>query len=326
MNAGTLQNALIAFTDRQYQSHAAKDLRDFIFSNHVFRTLDAGFLDFATRHRSAIIDHLGIDEHVQALAEHFVHSTNYFTFKRNQFIQFPKNHDTILLDEYRRYLGQIRHALIDTETPGDLSRLVMPEMQAHFNQLIDMLMSIAMPEFDDDSGLQLLVTTFPCGEYSAEFQTDILNITIPLLNEPILDIGCGSDGTLVKRLTAGGHEAFGLDRCAPDAPGFFLGNWMDFDFIPDTWGTIIAHQSFSTHFMFNHLYRPDAALVYAKRYMAIIESLKTGGEFLYAPGLPFMEKHIAGLTRFEAATSPVPRSKKPETAGDISYSTSIRKC
>jgi hypothetical protein len=53
---------------------------------------------------------------------------------------------------------------------------------------------------------------------------------------------------------------------------------------------VIAHQSFSLHFLHAHVHSETRAARFAQRYLEILASLAPRGRFLYAPALPFLEK------------------------------------
>lgn len=166
--------------------------------------------------------------------------------------------------------------------------------------------------------------TPPCHEYDPEFQLALWGITPANLRselkEPILDLGCGQQASLVRYLRAAGLEAYGVDRFVDADPagggdgrggdgrggegrspvdgdsdglvdGEFLrqGDWLDTPLQPKSWGTIISHMGFSNHFFHHHLRKDGHPERYARRFMDILGALKQGGRFLYAPGLPFFE-------------------------------------
>jgi hypothetical protein len=131
-----------------------------------------------------------------------------------------------------------------------------------------------------------------CHEYSAEFQIEILHLKVEELMEPVLDIGCGRQGNLVKYLRAEGVEAYGFDRLHADLPFLTSADWLEFQYGASKWGTIISNLGFSNHFHHHHLREDGDFLKYAEKYIEILRSLKPGGCFHYAPGLPFIEQHL----------------------------------
>jgi SAM-dependent methyltransferase len=116
-----------------------------------------------------------------------------------------------------------------------------------------------------------------------------LSIDTINLKEPILDIGCGIEHHLVTYLQEMGYDAYGIDRDTRPGEKIFKESWLDYDFNPSYWGTVISHLSFTNHFRHHHLKTGSDHLLYAKKYIQILQSLKPGGRFYYAPGLPFIE-------------------------------------
>ena len=142
------------------------------------------------------------------------------------------------------------------------------------------------------SGDQEYAVPVACSEYPPDLQLSILNIDLKLLIEPVLDIGCGRELNLVNYLRDNGIEAYGIDRFDNDNPYYFKTDWLEYNFDIQKWGSLISNLGFSNHFI-HHNQRADGNFRgYAKKYMEILNSLKTGGSFYYAPDLPFIEKHL----------------------------------
>ncbi len=134
-----------------------------------------------------------------------------------------------------------------------------------------------------------------CAEYSPELQLRILGIDPEKLIEPVIDVGCGEHAALVIYLRERGIEAYGIDRsCDGMVPYLFAKSWFEFDFIPNRWGTITSNLSFSTHFLNNHLLGDGGHIAYAAKYMELLNSLRPGGAWHYAPSIPFIEEHLPG--------------------------------
>jgi len=131
-----------------------------------------------------------------------------------------------------------------------------------------------------------------CSEYSAEFQLSLLNINLTDLLEPVLDIGCGKQANLVNFLRYKGIEAFGIDRFAENNNFNENADWLEYDYGFLKWGTIISNLGFSNHFHHQHLRNDGNFLEYAKKYMQILNSLKVGGRFYYAPSTHFIEDYL----------------------------------
>lgn len=130
-----------------------------------------------------------------------------------------------------------------------------------------------------------------CAEYDPDLQCHLLGIEPVDLLQPVLDLGCGQHAGLVRALRARGLAVAGVDRVAAPLDGVTEGDWMTFPLRAGEWGTIISHLAFSLHFLHHHL-RPGEsdAERYATRYMALLGALRPGGAFVYAPGLPFLER------------------------------------
>ena len=118
---------------------------------------------------------------------------------------------------------------------------------------------------------------FICEEYNAEFLMEILGINSIDLNEPILDIGCGSRGSLVNYLSSIGVETYGIDRISLN-PKVIEVDWFNFDYGKNIWGTIISNLSFTSYFLHYHLNNDDTVNDYAKTFIIILNSLKKIGE------------------------------------------------
>jgi hypothetical protein len=136
------------------------------------------------------------------------------------------------------------------------------------------------------------IVPVPCSEYNAELQMDVLHINLEQIIQPVLDIGCGSKGNLVHYLSSKGVEAYGIDRFSFSEHNLMTCDWLEFNYEPKKWGTIISHLGFSNHFNHHNIRIDGNYLEYAKAYKKILSSLKVNGQFHYAPDLPFIEKYI----------------------------------
>lgn len=131
-----------------------------------------------------------------------------------------------------------------------------------------------------------------CSEYEADLQAGILALDYSRLKQPILDIGCGMQFSLVRKLRAMGYAAEGIDRYASSVTYIKEADWLQFDPGRETWGTVVSHLAFSNHFVHHHLRKDGDFAAYAKKYRDILHALKPGGSFHYSPGLPFIESHL----------------------------------
>ena len=139
---------------------------------------------------------------------------------------------------------------------------------------------------------QLFVQPIVCSEYSAEFQCEVLNIEPEKLVQPIFDIGCGKDAHLLRFFHRKGIKAFGIDRFESDFENSIVSDWLNYNYGFEKWGTIISNMAFSNHFVHHHFKKDGEFLIYATKYMEILNSLKVGGSFYYSPDLPFIETFL----------------------------------
>lgn len=131
-----------------------------------------------------------------------------------------------------------------------------------------------------------------CSEYSPELQIAVLGIDLKQIKQPVLDIGCGTQGNLVNFLNNHHIEAYGIDRFTKTDAKLTNSDWLEFDYGIEKWGCIISNLGFSNHFIHHNLRNDGNYIAYAKTYMAILQSLKKGGSFYYAPELAFIEIYL----------------------------------
>lgn len=136
------------------------------------------------------------------------------------------------------------------------------------------------------------VSPVACSEYSPTLQMNILKLDPKEFMWPVLDIGCGKQGTLVKYLCETGVEAYGMDRFSFTEHNLTNDDWLEYDYGTERWGAIISHLGFSNHFKHHNLREDGNYIEYGKKYMDILKSLKIGGRFHYTPDLPFIERYL----------------------------------
>lgn len=136
------------------------------------------------------------------------------------------------------------------------------------------------------------VNPVACSEYTPTLQINILHIDLTQLLQPVLDIGCGKNGHLVSHLKNQGIEAYGIDRFSFSNSNLLTADWLEYNYGKEKWGTIISNLGFSNHFNHHNLREDGNYIEYGKNYINILQSLKKGGCFHYAPDLPFIEKYL----------------------------------
>jgi SAM-dependent methyltransferase len=206
----------------------------------------------------------------------------------NQFYHFNSFDKDALKNLYRKLLQTVREL---PEEVGDeeLQRIAKAHYSAlrawlrRSNPFAKLLYAASGPHLEQE---------VVCSEYAASTQLDLLGIAVASLQEPILDLGCGSQAMLVKFLRSSGLEAYGIDRNATASEFTYQADWFEFDLGRREWGTVISNVGFSNHFQHHHLRVDGDYTLYAIRFMEILQSLKPGGAFYYAPDLPFIEHHL----------------------------------
>jgi SAM-dependent methyltransferase len=220
------------------------------------------------------------------LAQHSAQMALSSFYAVNQFYTFDRNAINALEELYVELLKDISHQSADAINYSFLER-------QHFYRLQQWLL-----QFYPDAALlypvdkPFIEKPVVCAEYMAALQLEVLGIKEEALIGPVLDIGCGKEQYLVKHLQKKGIETFGLDREATPSATAFQQSWLEFDYKPRYWGTIISHLGFSNHFLHQHLRQNGLFLPYAGTYMKILYSLQSGGRFYYTPHLPFIEIYL----------------------------------
>lgn len=276
---------------RRYHKNAGKSLRD------VYRQ-DADFLDvgtdaeFAARNRKKILDVLEDGDKFEQLVDLFVKMTIEFTYASNQFIQIDDGEDAELRRIYMDYLHQIRGVLAENRSEAAIAAGLKILVKEHFQDLQVNIQRFFDREVTENPNANVILQKVACAEYDPELQLEILGIQLGELVPPVLDLGCGKSGRLVEYLNRQGIQAIGVDRLVDALPSLIQADWLRYRLEPESWGAVVSHMAFSNHFIFHHLYRRGSVEPYARQYMAVLRSLKRGGSFYYAPGLPFIEMYL----------------------------------
>jgi hypothetical protein len=261
------------YIDRQIRFNQNKNIliddpELFCFSDETIRAIGRmGELEAASKR-------LLIDYAMNRAIEEFCRVNQYYSFNAD-----AKNE---LRKIYESLFESITHAVL---SPADLSK-------AHYERLKKWLAETN--PFSEKIYLKAdrKIAPVACSEYSSHLQIGLLHLKPETMLQPVLDIGCGKQGSLVHALADRGIEAFGIDRCEFNDARLITADWLEYPYEKGKWGTIISNLGFSNHFKHHNLREDGNYLGYARTYMSILHSLKKGGRFHYAPDLPFIEQYL----------------------------------
>lgn len=233
------------------------------------------------------------DDSIQQLSEYISNQTIQLFMEVNQYLNFSQNDYRQLQSLYKDLFKRVyRIAMQEKLCNEEIQHL----FRSHYKNLQTFLFDSNGHEIFKKYKESPELFTVKCAEYTPQFQMSLLKIRLSVIRQPVLDVGCGTQGSLVHFLSKRGIEAYGIDRNVQHINNLQQANWLDYTFTPNIWGTIISHMAFSNHFMHHHLRTDGDFKDYAKKYMEILKSLKRGGSFIYAPSLPFMEEIIRSST------------------------------
>lgn len=279
---------------QRYQKNAGRTLNDVYHVDDKFLGVTTDFIEFASINRAEIVAVLSDPLLAANLVELFLHHSIDFTYENNQFIHFDEPEKARLKKIYSRYLNNIKTAIETSQTADELESHLSKVIEDHFLDIRRNISRFFDREMERRVQENVILKQAVCSEYSPELQLQILGIDSSQMMTPVLDIGCGKQGKLVKFLNDRGIQTIGIDRFIEPQQHLIEADWFQVDFSAGTWGTILSHMAFSNHFLFHHRYTHGNPEAYARLYMQILSSLKPGGAFIYAPSLPFIEQFLPG--------------------------------
>lgn len=200
----------------------------------------------------------------------------------NQFYSFDAKSKKDLKKIYTDLFAKLRLRISATD---EISR-------EHYQKLKNWLLKYNSFAGEIYSNSGQIVEPIVCSEYSPELQIEILRIDFERIMTPVLDIGCGKQGKLVNFMANKGIDVYGIDRFPFSSKNLQTSDWLEYGYGVENWGTIISNLGFSNHFIHHNLREDGNYIGYGKTYMNILNSLKVGGSFHYAPHLPFIEKYL----------------------------------
>ena len=255
-------------------------LRDIVTGAPALRNFSEPMAYGITRHSEEIRRELSSKDVRQTFANMMAAGFFRFLFDKYQYVHPTSLDQAEITDCY--------HTLTDTVATGAKNmELLHGGLRVHHDRLqkVTVRLLAAAGALDD----VLCGANPPCRQYSPELQCQLLGLTDEDTRGPVLDLGCGEAAGLVVFLRLHGAFAWGLDRLAPDTEYTIRKDWFEIPVPSGSWRTIVAHMSFSLHFVHAHFHSEMEAQRYALAYMNILHGLQSGGSFIYAPGLPFIE-------------------------------------
>jgi hypothetical protein len=277
---------------QRYQRSQQKTIMDVYQVDPEFLKVDSESLEFIITNRDGIISVLENPQLSANLLDLFVEEAIRYTYERNQFIHLDDQEKQVFTAIYQDYLKGIREIIAASPDLERLEKNLSQLIENHFRRLSKNITRFFDPQADQNIQENLILKKAICSEYSPDLQMEILGINLKTLKEPVLDIGCGQSGKLVKYLNSNGIDAYGVDRLTDQDNKLIQSDWFDMPLLPESWGTILSHMAFSNHFHFHHRYQNGQPETYARIYIKILQSLKHGGAFHYSPGLPFIEQFL----------------------------------
>lgn len=216
--------------------------------------------------------------------------------REHQFVELAQHDRKALSAHYRRLIDELATRLAQDD-PCSAIEKVLEDHHVRLQSWLTAVLENAGALDAARSGAEIV-----CAEYSPIIQLRVLGLGDARLADPVLDLGCGEAGLLVRHLRSAGQvQVEGIDQDASSANGLTRCSWFDVLLPASSLGTIIAHQSFTLHFLHAHIASAERAARFAQRYMDILHALKPGGCFAYAPSLPFIEQ-LLDADRFSVST------------------------
>jgi hypothetical protein len=228
------------------------------------------------------------DEKIEYISNFMTNKCIKIFLYNNQYLYFEENYELVIKDIYINLLKTIKSLVCKSKLTSEKLQEIIHD---HHINLKKFLIETNRNEMLNIDKYEKNIKPTVCSEYSAIFQLNILGIDLNNISEPILDIGCGTNGNLVKYLREIGLDAYGIERDVDIETEFIEKvNWLEYKVEKNKWGTIISNMAFSNHFFHNHINKNPIEVEYFNKFKEILEGLKKSGTFVYAPGLEFIEE------------------------------------
>ncbi|HRX01820.1 MAG: class I SAM-dependent methyltransferase [Anaerolineae bacterium] len=166
--------------------------------------------------------------------------------------------------------------------------------ELHYPQLARWLASLFPEHFLEPLKASPVIGNVVCEEYSPQLQVQLFQLDVSRIKQPVIDVGCGSHANLVRYLRSIGVDAYGVDRHLEVHESYLeQGDWLDYPFERDRWGSIISNMAFTNHLHYTYHQDRNQFARYLLKMKDMFASLARGGSFCYAPSVPFVEDRLA---------------------------------
>jgi len=237
---------------KQYKVHIDQQIKHNESKNLYFENVENIFC-FTPQTINYIhtISHINHDDQ-QQLIQYIVQKVLQEFCRINQYISFTSRDKDSLSDIYCKLFDEINN---NPETVASKHYQNIRKWLTNTNPFLHELYS----------GKDIYLQPVCCSQYSAQLQLELLHIDLAKISQPILDIGCGQQATLVHYLQKAGFEVHGIDRFCNNTEITQNADWLEYNYKEKYWGTIISNLGFSNHFQNNHLRKDGDYITYARK-------------------------------------------------------------
>ena len=104
---------------------------------------------------------------------------------------------------------------------------------------------------------------------------------------------------MVHFLRSKNLKAYGTDRSVKVEIDYLLeADWFEYDYGSNKWGTIVSNLSFANHLVYAQKYEVAKVTRYLNTFSKILDSLKIGGTFAFAPAVEDLANQV-NQTKYE---------------------------
>lgn len=291
-----IQNKILEFIDKLNKVNEVKKIFYETTQYEKIPPLSKYVVDYIISHQQELIEYINstnefqINKFIEKAAEYSTNNIITNIYKLNQYAEINDEITNKINVLYYNFMNEVFNKLrLNQAVNLEWINILVIEHQVRLREILGEIDELRIFSKDKE-----YLDPVPCSEYNAVFQLEILDIDLEKICEPVLDVGCGFKAKLVHYLREQGIEAYGIDRSIEKKSSYVMEtDWFKFKMEPNYWGTIISHLSFANHFKRNHFKKNGNHIIYARRYMDFLNSLKLGCSFFYTPDLPFIEQFLS---------------------------------